>query len=175
MTQILVDAFDSLIADVESNDVVFISVGINDPVEEWAKKFRYILDLPLDRRPCIFALGFHGFEEDDRELFEIDEVRNWAKKFVDHDLGAVRALVDEMHTVQRFGRFGYQTVAQAIGRAKLLALAGQGDHIWKNETSRADGYAIAMHQSAVEILAGFETADRAEKRVLSNLRNTDVN
>lgn len=160
--QLMIAEFEAMIGKMRSTDIVFVSVGIDDSPEGWAKNLQRVLALPTDKRPALLALGFHGYEEDERELFEIDEVRDWARRLVEHDVDCVRALMDEERTAQRGQAFA-AIAGQAYGRAKLLGLVGHAEYIWKAPGSRAMGYSLVMTESGNKLLSNMERLDALDE------------
>jgi len=160
--QFVFGVMEEMVPQIRPTDIVYLSAGIDDPPEGWAKHFRSILNLGACERPKLVGFGFHGFEDDERELFEIPEVREWTRKLVDEDFGSLRALMDESRVNGR----ERPLAAQALGRCKLLALAGYGKHEW-HSADKGQGYSVTLTLKGNALLTAMARDDCMEMVALA--------
>ena len=158
--ELILEVFKDMIDQLRPSDMVIMSAGVEDPPEGWAKNFKAILDLGVLEQPRLVGLTFHGLENDEREVFEILEYREWAKKLLDSDTDSLRVLFDETWPGTP------PAMKSAFGRAKIVALAGLGEHEWKTD-NRMDGYKVELKRIGCELMAHYSMNDYMEAMLAS--------
>lgn len=113
---------------VAAAPVAIIGVETNkQSPSDVARMLRRAKSISNKRQQAIF-FTISGYDDDPRELHDIEEVRLWAKDFVDNHSDCLAALVDERHfqdpNISPKGM--YHLADGGMGRCKLCILAGYG-------------------------------------------------
>ena len=157
--ELVVATASEMLEQATPEDIVMVSAYVSDPPRAWARHLRRILEKPPSKRPRFVGFCIDGNESDSRELFEISECRSWATQLIGEDVGAVRALFDEMEA--RFDLVCRALSEKAYGRCKLLGLAGHATYSWDSPDTR-QGYTVRMTEGGLELLSEMREVDVAE-------------
>jgi hypothetical protein len=165
---------EDMLDECRPNDIVCLSASVDDPPDGWSKHFCKILEMVPSMRPSVVVLTFHGYDHDPREIFEIPECREWARKLIEHDRNSIRALMDENVIRKRMGPMGEAIATGAYGRAKLLGLAGyHAEYIWKE--NKSEGYYLKLNETGSRILKAMLREDMLDLLIESRKSDGDPN